>query len=344
MSETVDVPDLPVDRLVRLRQILLALVFAVSIVSIMNWDQVWVVALELSSMIFIFLLGGAVEGWRNMVAFILITWILAFVAEDLGVHTGAIFGAYQYSNQFGLMLDQVPMLILVAYFTAGYASLTIARLISGITDVPRGWRLVGLAAAGSIVMVGWDLAMDPSTSVIGGEWIWTKGGNYFGIPLQNYWGWFILNFLIYAVYLLYSAYVSTPRPTNEVTQRRFWYEPLIYWIAYALNIILLPVLGKTEGISFSPLNVVKPPTDVGVVQLLWILSLIAVFSMLGPVLFAAMRLGEKPPLPLTGDLTKQPGSALIREPAVWVIILGIPAYIAAVCALGLTGGYAPLPG
>ncbi len=344
MSETGTHPALPDDRLTRVRQVLLVIVFAVSIVSVFNWDQVWVVLLELASMAFIFLLGRAAEGWRNMVAFILITWVLAFIAEDLGVHTGVIFGAYQYSNQFGLMLDQVPMLILVAYFTAGYASLTIARLISGITDVPRGWRLVVLAAAGSIVMVGWDLAMDPSTSVIGGEWIWTKGGNYFGIPLQNYWGWFILNFLIYAVYLLYSAYVSTPRPTSEVRQRRFWYEPLIYWVAYALNIILLPILGKTEGLSFSPLNVVKPPTDVGVVQLLWILSLIAVFSMLGPVLFAVMRLGEKPPLPFTGDLTRQNGSVFIREPAVWVIIFGIPVYIAAVYALGLTGGYAPLPG
>lgn len=34
----------------------------------------------------------------------------------------------------------------------------------------------GLAAAACFVMVGWDVAMDPASSSVYGEWIWTKGG------------------------------------------------------------------------------------------------------------------------------------------------------------------------
>jgi putative membrane protein len=336
MSVVAEPQTLPADRLVRVRQAFLVIVCAVSMISIFNRDQTWVALLGLSSMIFIFMLGRAAEGWRNMVAFILITLVLSFVAEDIGVRTGAVFGAYHYSNQVGPLLDYVPLLVLVAYFAAGYASLAMGRLISGIADVPRGWRLVGLAAAGAMVMVGWDVAMDPLKSTIGGDWIWTRGGNYFGIPLQNFWGWFILNFVIYLTYLLFSAYVRTPRPTTEVTHRRFWYEPLVASSALALNIILLPVLGNTAELSFSPLNVIRPPTAIGVMQLLWTLSLIAVFTMLGPALFAAIRLGEKHPLPFTGDLMRQSARTIIREPAIWVIIVGVPAYIVAVYALGLT--------
>lgn len=324
-----------------LRRVALAAVVVVTVLILTAPDGPWVAAFEIAAMLFVLLLGRAIEGWRNMIAFILITWLLAFIAEDLGVHTGVVFGAYQYSSNLGPMLDAVPMLVLIAYFTSGYVSLTLARLITGIGDVPRGWRIVGLAACAAMVMVGWDVAMDPSTSLIDGDWIWTKGGNYFGIPLHNYWGWFALNFLIYLVYLLFCAHRTTPKPSAEVVKRSLWYEAPIYWVSAAALIILAPLVGKGPS-QYSALNVISPPTPIPVEQLRWILAVLAVFSMLGPTLFAVVRLGERTPLPFTGSLARVSASPLVREPAFWVIVVGIPAYVAAVYALGLQGGYAPL--
>jgi uncharacterized membrane protein len=37
--------------------------------------------------------------------------------------------------------------------------------------------------------------------VAGGHWVWDTNGAYFGIPLQNFWGWWLTVFTTYALYL-----------------------------------------------------------------------------------------------------------------------------------------------
>ena len=52
-------------------------------------------------------------------------------------------------------------------------------------------------------MTAWDLAMDPMM-VAGQHWIWEKPGAYFGIPLQNYWGWWLTVFVTFVLFLLFT--------------------------------------------------------------------------------------------------------------------------------------------
>jgi len=40
--------------------------------------------------------------------------------------------------------------------------------------------------------------MDPMM-VRGGHWVWDVEGAYFGIPLQNYWGWWLTTFSVFLV-------------------------------------------------------------------------------------------------------------------------------------------------
>ena len=49
-------------------------------------------------------------------------------------------------------------------------------------------------------MTAWDLAMDPMM-VAGGHWVWEQTGSYFGIPLQNYWGWWLTIFVTFWLFL-----------------------------------------------------------------------------------------------------------------------------------------------
>lgn len=67
------------------------------------------------------------------------------------------------------------------------------------------WQAVGLAALGGLVMTAWDLAMDPMM-VAAGNWVWETDGAYFGIPLQNYWGWWLTAFTVYALYGWFSSW------------------------------------------------------------------------------------------------------------------------------------------
>ena len=63
--------------------------------------------------------------------------------------------------------------------------------------VPSGWKnwqhILTDAAVSDLARTTWDVIMDP-IMVAGGNWVWEKGGAYFGIPLQNFWGWWLTIF------------------------------------------------------------------------------------------------------------------------------------------------------
>jgi uncharacterized membrane protein len=74
--------------------------------------------------------------------------------------------------------------------------------------VPSAWkqwqRIQTVAAVGGVVMTAWDLVMDP-VMVAGGHWVWDTQGAYFGIPLQNFWGWWLTVFTTFALYMWISG-------------------------------------------------------------------------------------------------------------------------------------------
>jgi uncharacterized membrane protein len=40
--------------------------------------------------------------------------------------------------------------------------------------------------------------------VAGNHWVWEVKGDFFGVPLQNYWGWWLTVFTTFTVYLLFT--------------------------------------------------------------------------------------------------------------------------------------------
>jgi uncharacterized membrane protein len=48
-------------------------------------------------------------------------------------------------------------------------------------------------------MTAWDLVMDP-VMVSGEHWVWDVQGAYFGIPLQNFWGWWLTTFVTFILF------------------------------------------------------------------------------------------------------------------------------------------------
>jgi putative membrane protein len=46
-----------------------------------------------------------------------------------------------------------------------------------------------------------DVVMDPIMSTAN-YWVWDVQGAFFGIPLQNYWGWWLTVFTTFVLYLL----------------------------------------------------------------------------------------------------------------------------------------------
>ncbi|WP_263353612.1 carotenoid biosynthesis protein [Acidicapsa acidisoli] len=137
-----------------------------------------------------------IEGARRTAMFFAISAIVSFVLEEVGVRTGLVYGAYHYSDMLGAKLGHVPILIPLAWFMMIYPSWMVARaLLCGVDQQSLAGN-TGRAVVAACVMTGWDMVMDPGMAA-SGNWIWEKGGAYFGVPIHNYFGWLFTTFLVY---------------------------------------------------------------------------------------------------------------------------------------------------
>lgn len=161
----------------------------------------------LAAIAFIFAHGSQYLGWGQILLLAGLSLGISLGLESLGVATGFVYGAYHYTDRLGPMfLGLVPYLIPLAWLMMIYPSWVISRRVS--QGWRSGWRLdVGTAALGALVMVAWDLVLDPLMSDVE-HWVWEQPGEFFGIPLHNFAGWWFTAFLILALF--------------NFLRRRFW--------------------------------------------------------------------------------------------------------------------------
>lgn len=79
----------------------------------------------------------------------------------------------------------------------------LACLILGHMEaVVAGRPVLTLPLVASFIMVGWDLSQDPVWSTVLHAWIWLGGGDYFGVPVSNFIGWFVTSYVLYQSFAL----------------------------------------------------------------------------------------------------------------------------------------------
>lgn len=79
----------------------------------------------------------------------------------------------------------------------------------------------------AFIMVMWDLTVDPISSTLQSLWVWTNPGAYFGVPISNFFGWFIVVYIFFQVFALYlSKYDSlNPKRAIYILNKPYWSEP-----------------------------------------------------------------------------------------------------------------------
>ncbi len=179
--------------------------------------------------------GALTYGWRGILLFLIVCLGVSNAFENLSIMTGFPFGWYHYSDALGPKLFLVPLLIGPAYFGMGYLSWTLARAILGDEDA----RLVGSLSftaptIASFIMVFWDLTIDPMASTINGSWVWRDGGSYFGVPVSNFFGWYLTVYVFLQCFALYAR----SRSASYTKVPGYWITPLF---AYT-SIIISPIV------------------------------------------------------------------------------------------------------
>ena len=159
------------------------------------------------------------------------------LAESIGLRTGFPFGHYYFTDVMGPKIFQLPVLLALAYLGIGYVAWILALVILGYAGKPiDGTRVFMLPLLASLIMVAWDLAMDPDWSTLDRAWIWQDGGRYFGVPVSNFFGWFLTAYLYYQAFALYCR--ANPIPAGP-SRQQFWLPAILFYAVCGLGNALI---------------------------------------------------------------------------------------------------------
>jgi uncharacterized membrane protein len=117
---------------------------------------------------------------------------LSLCSELLGTSTGFPFGHYRYLSGLGYKIaGLVPFTIPLSWFYLGFSAYIIARAGLSTLSLPQWVQSLAAIAIGSVLLTSWDFVLDPAMSQTTMPfWIWEQPGAFFGMPYQNFAGWF----------------------------------------------------------------------------------------------------------------------------------------------------------
>ena len=200
------------------------------------------------------LVHGAIT-WRlrGILAFCAISFLTGNFFENLSILTGFPFGHYYFTGVMGPKLFLVPVTLGLAYLGIGYLAWTIGfLLVCGPARPLTGRRLVLVPVVAACAMVAWDVAMEPAWSTILRCWIWRDGGAYFGVPLTNFAGWCLTNYVIYQSFAIYLA--RAPR-LPAVLPSTHWRMAVVYYALCAAGNMLVVFAPHPSALVVDPAGV-----------------------------------------------------------------------------------------
>lgn len=162
--------------------------------------QVWLAFLVMAGYL------ARTAGARWLPAFALLYGI-SLTSELLGTGYGIPFGAYHYTPLLGAeWMGRVPIVIPLSWFTMSLASYGIARRALGTSvGTSPGGRPAARILFASLLLLCWDLALDPAMSHATLYWVWGAHGPYYGMPWSNLAGWYVTGIVLVGVLVTIGA-------------------------------------------------------------------------------------------------------------------------------------------
>lgn len=124
---------------------------------------------------------------RSFLVFALLSIILGYVVEVIGVQTGIIFGAYSYGSTLGPKLFDVPVIIGLNWLLIIYS----IGVLTGSIAMPAWLRIL----LGATLAVFVDMLIEP-VAIRFDFWSWEQSI----VPLRNYLGWFIVSSILLTLF------------------------------------------------------------------------------------------------------------------------------------------------
>lgn len=125
---------------------------------------------------------------KFIVMWFLLSYLITFIIEVVGVKSKLIFGDYYYGNVLGTQLFDVPLIIGINWVMVVLGAISVAQRLFNK-------KLLVVISAGAISTV-FDFILEP-VAVKLGYWVWFNNQ----IPVQNYFAWFFISSIISILFL-----------------------------------------------------------------------------------------------------------------------------------------------
>lgn len=212
--------------------------------------------LEWANAVFLYLAGtlAVIYAVKTLGAFAGLTFsiiIMAFTmwAESLGVKYGWVFGAYHYEKDFGIQIFGVPLTIGFAWVMVIFTSMAFVR--SWLTQSFSIKGLLTYSLITSMLAVCMDLIIDPVAFVAKEYWVWEDSGPYYGIPNQNFAGWFSVSFGIQFLLYLWMTAKQTKKDQLWTSRMKWLYGMMIamFVVTSLMSGLYLAIIITISGLA-----------------------------------------------------------------------------------------------
>lgn len=156
----------------------------------------------------------------HFLLFFLSAFSIGMLVEILGVQTGQIFGAYEYSSILGPQILGVPIIIGFNWFLLLYT------IGAGLESFSFSKNI--LAVAGAFLMMLIDIVLEPF-AIRFNLWQWTDVQHGRSVPMQNYLAWLVISYFLFRLYYMFNF-----NKNNKVAGFTF----IILFIFFLLNFVL----------------------------------------------------------------------------------------------------------
>lgn len=161
------------------------------------------------------------RGQRKFIAYLVITWVITFIIEVLGVKTGSVFGNYWYGGTLGLKVFEVPVIIGLNWVILVMGGTIFVRDVLKI-----GNPIMGACFAG-LVTTYVDLFIEP-VAIRFDYWTWQSIMPGF----KNYFAWWLITAVFAIIF-----YALKIKPKSSIIVHYVLIQ-LIFFIMIYMNIAL----------------------------------------------------------------------------------------------------------
>jgi putative membrane protein len=125
--------------------------------------------------------------------------ISALIIESIGVATGFPYSSFTYGDALGEKIGNlVPWTVSIAFPPLLFIAHALGEKYTN--------SIFSRIILATIILVSIDLVLDPTLTALK-YWSWEKPGVYYGVPLQNFFGWVLSGLIMHTI----CAYIWKPK-------------------------------------------------------------------------------------------------------------------------------------